>query len=77
MKVDYNYEEQIRTCICSVCGYNYTEEMEVYGRTLEGKEPFIEMEEIFHSTDESGYYSRPCKHSIYACPKCGVLQLDV
>jgi hypothetical protein len=70
MKVDYNYEEQIRTCICSVCGYKYTEEMEVYGGTLEGDEPFIEMEEIFHDTDD-------CKHSIYACPKCGVIQLDV
>lgn len=76
MKVVYNHDEHTETCTCPTCGYKHTKEYKAYGKTLEGDEPFIEMEGFqLHSTDNSDYYSRHCTHTIYACPKCGVLQL--
>ena len=79
MKVEYNHEEQIKTCTCPICGYKHSKEYKTYSRTVEGDKPFIEMEGFeFHSTDNSDGW-HPCHktHTVYACPKCGVLQLSI
>ena len=76
MKVVYDCDTNIETRTCPTCGYKHTKEYKAYGKTLEGDEPFIEMEGFqLHSTDNSDYYSQHRTHTIYACPKCGVLQL--
>lgn len=78
MKSNYNYDEGVNEYVCPVCGYKYVEETRYNGKILEGDEEFIEMEDFkFHSTDNSDYYPRTRHHTIYACPKCGVLQLDI
>jgi predicted RNA-binding Zn-ribbon protein involved in translation (DUF1610 family) len=78
MKSDYNYDENTKTYTCPVCGYKRIEEMKYDGKILEGDEPFIEMENFaLHSTSRDGYYPTPHTHTVYACPKCGILQLNI
>ena len=76
MKVEWNHDEQIETHICPSCGYRHSKEYKAHGSTLEGDKPFIEMEGFeFHSTDREYYYPSHNTHTVYACPKCGVLQI--
>ncbi len=79
MKITYDWDEHTKTCVCQACGYKHTEETRGYGRTIEGDDDFIEMEGFeLHSTDNSdGWHPYHCTHTIYACPKCGVLQIQV
>jgi predicted RNA-binding Zn-ribbon protein involved in translation (DUF1610 family) len=79
MKVIYNHDEGSQTRICSVCGYKHTKEYGYWGKTIEGDDEFIEMEGFeLHSTDRSdGWHPSHNTHTIYACPKCGVLQIEV
>lgn len=78
MKVDYDYNANTITHICSACGYKHTN-TRVYNQTTEGDDEFIEMEGFeLHSTDRSdGWHPSHNTHTIYACPKCGVLQIEV
>ena len=80
MKITYDWEERTKTCVCQACGYRHIKDTTgVYGRTIEGDKPFIEMEGIeLHSTDRSdGWHLLHNTHTIYACPKCGVLQIEI
>lgn len=78
MKVIYDWDEHTETCTCQACGYKHTTETKVYGKTLEGDDSFIEMEDFaLHSTDRSdSWHPSHNTHTIYACPKCGVLQIQ-
>ena len=76
MKITYNWDEHTRTCTCQVCGYKYTEETKAYGEIIEGDDPFVEMDIVLHSDNNSIYYSNHRSHTMYACPKCGVLQIQ-
>jgi Zn finger protein HypA/HybF involved in hydrogenase expression len=52
--------------------------MDYTQKTIEGDKTFIEMENIeLNSTDRSYYYPSHNTHTIYACPKCGVLQIEI
>lgn len=77
MKVVYDIDEETRTYTCPVCGYKYIEHLGTsHYTTIECDDEFIEMEDFaLHSTDRSDYYHQHNSHTIYACPKCGVLQL--
>lgn len=79
MKITYDWDERTKTCICQACGYKHVEDLDSsYHKTIEGDDKFIEMEGIeLHSTDRSYYYPSHNTHTIYACPKCGVLQIEV
>lgn len=78
MKITYDWDEHTETHICQACGYKHTKEMSHYGKTIEGDDKFIEMEGLeLHSTDDGGWYPSHNTHTIYACPKCGVLQIEV
>lgn len=78
MKVTYDWDEHTKTYVCSACGYKYTEETKAYSRAIEGDDKFIEMEDFaLHSTDRSDYYHQHKSHTVYACPKCGVLQIQI
>ena len=74
MKVTYDIDERIKTCICSVCGYKHTAETSPFGRTLEGDDRFIKID-LPLGYDGDGYTIPPRRRDIYACPKCGVLQV--
>ena len=78
MKVECNCEEQTETRTCPICGYKQTKEYKKYGRILEGDESFIEMEGFqFHSTNRDSWHPSHDTHTVYACPKCGVLQIQI
>lgn len=78
MKVIYDYDANTKTCTCSTCGYRLVIETKVYGEILVGDESFIEMEGFeLHSTDRSNYYPTHHQHTVYACPKCGTLQIEI
>lgn len=78
MKLTYDYDEHTKICVCQACGYKHVEDTKSsYGRTIEGDDEFIEMEGLeLHSTDRGGWYPSHHTHTIYACPKCGVLQIQ-
>ena len=79
MKITYDWKERTTTHICQACGYRHTKEMNRYEKPLEGDDKFIEMEGFeLHSTDRSDvWHPSHNTHTIYACPKCGVLQVEV
>lgn len=77
MTVTYDWDEHIQTCTCGACGYKHTQEMGFKGKTLEGDELFIEMDFTLHSDNNSIYPSDSRSYSMYACPKCGVLQIRI
>ena len=78
MKVIYDWDKNTRTYTCQACWYKYTEETGPYSKVLEGDKTFIEMEGFeFHSTDREYYYPSHNTHTVYACPKCGTLQIQV
>ena len=79
MKQRYDWSEHTETRICQACGYTHTKELGYYGKTIEGDDKFIEMEGLeLHSTDRSdSWHSSHNTHTIYACPKCGVLQIEM
>lgn len=74
MKTTYDWDERTETHICQACGYKHTKKTSYVGTTIEGDDEFIEMEDILHSRKS---YSSVCSHRVYACPKCGVLQIEV
>jgi predicted RNA-binding Zn-ribbon protein involved in translation (DUF1610 family) len=80
MKITYDYDENTKTCTCQACGYKHIENLNTsWHETIEGDEEFIEMEGLeLHSTNRSsGWYPSHHTHVIYACPKCGTLQIEV
>ena len=74
MKVTYNNDENTRTCTCQVCGYKHTQETRAWGKTIDGDDEFIKINLGFQA-DGYGYSVVGRNNDIYACPKCGVLQL--
>lgn len=80
MKITYDYDEHTKTCTCQACGYKHVEDIKhSYHKTIEGDDDFIEMEGFEpHSTDRSdGWHPYHYTYTIYACPKCGVLQIRI
>ena len=75
----YDCDKETMTYICQSCGYRYVEDLKTAcNDVIEGDDEFIKMEGIeLHSTDDSGWYPSHNTHTIYACPKCGVLQIEV
>ena len=75
MKAAFDMDERTKTCICSVCGYKHTKETGAFGKTLEGDDWFIKID-LPLGYDGDGYTIPARRMDIYACPKCGVLQLQ-
>ena len=74
----YDYDNNCRVYTCKVCGHTYTEYLD-YEKELsnEGK-PFVKMEEpLLHTVSMSWEPDRIERIFHYACPMCGVLQIDV
>jgi predicted RNA-binding Zn-ribbon protein involved in translation (DUF1610 family) len=77
MKKTYDYDEYTKTCTCPVCGYKCTKDLHSsYRPLIEGDDEFVKMDFTLHSEDNANYYSGSRSHTMYACPKCGVLQLE-
>ena len=78
MKSNYNHEDEYVEYECGCCKYSYKEYWKTTSNYGERKEPFISGETEFLCTEKIDYYpDRLIKKTIYACPKCGVLQIEV
>lgn len=88
MITQYDYDNNFVEKKCSICGYKYKEYYRSTRDTWEkreedkrlgfGEEDFICGETEFIFQEEQDYAPpRLCKKIIYACPKCGALQIEV
>ena len=82
MKIDYNWEEKYTTYTCTVCGYKHMEKH--YGHpdpyTTEpgyGKVPFAKgLNKFFYEEEQDYGPNCTIEATVYACPKCGALQIE-
>ena len=77
MKRYFDDERRVIVSTCSYCGYKYADTDWKNRSDSEGDKPFIEMQESMHSENGRGYYNNIVSHKIFACPTCGVLQIEV
>lgn len=76
MEREYDAERHAGIYTCSHCHYKYADVDWEQRKSDEGNQPFIAMEERMHSGD-SCWYGQNESHAVYACPKCGILQIEV
>jgi predicted RNA-binding Zn-ribbon protein involved in translation (DUF1610 family) len=76
MKREYDAERYAVIYTCSHCHYKYADADWEQRKDDEGNEPFIAMQERMHS-DASRWHEQDEKHTVYACPMCGILQIEV
>ena len=76
--MERNYDNERRAWIytCSYCHYKYADTDWEKRNSDEGNKQFIEMQERMHSGD-SCWYGQDERHTVYACPMCGILQIEV
>lgn len=78
MKSSYDNENNCRVYTCPVCGHVYHEYYDYTKNQTNSEEPFIKLAEVL-------LYEKPRDYGPdelvrvyhYACPKCGILQVDV
>lgn len=62
---------------CKVCGHTYVEYYDYKKTSQDNGEPFIKMEEpLLRTVSIDWGPNRIERVTQYACPKCGVLQID-
>lgn len=76
MEREYDAERHASIYTCSHCHYKYADVDWEQRKSDEGNEPFIEMREMMHHSDVFGR-GQYVSHIVYACPKCGILQIEV
>ena len=77
MKSSYDNENNCSVYTCPICGYVYHEYYDYKQQQMNNEEPFIEMAEVLLFEKARDWAPKElirCKH--YACPRCGVLQID-
>ena len=86
MKTKFDYTDSSEVRECSVCGYKYKEYYRKYTYEEQrndiqngfGEDDFLTGETEFLYTEKIDYApDRLHKVPVYACPKCGVLQIGV
>ena len=74
----YNWNDDHAEYKCPVCNYEYHEYPGSGQRqTTAGSDPFIELHTKATYTTGSYYTRRLEETTVYACPKCGTLQIQV
>lgn len=77
MKICFSNEINGKTYTCSVCGYTYNYYYNHDEQVNNEAEPFVELEEpLLHTVGKGWEPDRIERIFQYACPKCGVLQVD-
>lgn len=77
MRVSYDSDNHCETYVCGVCGYTYNYYYDYDKRVDNTEEPFIKLEEpLLHTVSRAWEPDRIEKIYQYACPRCGVLQVD-
>lgn len=78
MKITYDHDNKCEVQTCGVCGHTYHYYWD-YDKQHENEEkPFVQLEEpLLHTVRRSWEPVRVEKITQYACPVCGVLQVDI
>jgi protein-arginine kinase activator protein McsA len=77
MTIKYDSDNNCEVHTCSICGYIYNYYYDYNKQTDNTEEPFIKLETpLLHTVSRGWEPDRIEKISQYACPKCGVLQVD-
>ncbi len=78
MKSSYDNENNCRVMKCPVCGHTYHDYYDYSKSNTNSEEPFIVMEEVLLYEEPRDYAPNALvRLQHYACPKCGILQIDV
>ena len=78
MRINYDSDIDGQTYTCDVCGYTYNYYFDHNKQANNKEEPFVQLEEyLLRTVRKSWEPERVERISQYACPKCGVLQVDV
>ena len=78
MRKKYDWQEDVAKFIFGCCGYVYEEKLgtKYYEREgLKGEEEFIELGTTTKKCND--YYDRVEETRLYACPKCGTVQIEL
>ena len=77
MTIDFELEANCETYVCGVCRYIYHEYYDREKQIKNEKEPFVKLEEPLLRTVSRDYEPDRIERVVqYACPVCGVLQVD-
>ena len=77
MKTNFDHENNCENYTCSVCGYTYTHYYDYEKQVDNEEKPFVKFEgPLLHVVSGCWEPDRIEKISQYACPVCGVLQID-
>ena len=77
MTIKYDIDNNCEVYTCGVCGHIYTYYYDYDKQTNNTEKPFSKLETpLLHTVSPSWGPDRIEKLSQYACPKCGVLQVD-
>lgn len=74
MRTFYDGNKCCTVYTCPHCNYNYHEYSDYDKQSNNNEEPFIQMCEVL-LTETS--YEKIARLPQYACPSCGILQIDV
>ena len=77
MTIKYDDDNHCEVYTCGVCGHTYHYYYDYDKRVDYDEKPFVRMEEtLLHTVERPWEPNRLEKISQYACPVCGVLQVD-
>lgn len=70
----YDSNKECTVYTCPHCNYTYHEYSDYDKQSSNNEEPFIQMCEVLLTETSDGRITRLPQ---YACPRCGILQIDV
>ena len=70
----YDYENQTMTYKCGNCSHTYTEDVCSH---IPNDDRFIELGKTTITKNKYSYYERLEEAQLYACPKCGCVQIEL
>ena len=74
----YDSDNNCKIYACKVCGYTYNEYYDYEKELHNEAKPFVKMEEPLLHTVRMGWGPDSLDRIFqYACPMCGVLQVDI
>lgn len=77
MRISYDIDNHCETYVCGVCGYTYNHYYDCDKQVDNTDAPFVKLEEpLLHTVSRGWGPDRIERIHQYACPKCGVLQVD-
>ena len=78
MKSHYDNESNCRVFVCPVCSYVYHEYSDYSKQKMNTEQPFLLMTQpLLYEKPRDYAPAELLRVTHYACPKCGVLQIDL